>query len=77
MSVLRILIWNLADSQTSLAEIRARLQPTAGVRWISNDALERFGLVAFGEELPDLTPLRELIGKDPEIAEEYDVEEPK
>ena len=74
MSVVRILIWNLADSQTTLAELREHL-PVAddGDYWIANDAAERFGLVSTGDELPDVTHLRALIGKEPEIAEEYDL----
>ena len=41
--------------------------------WIANEPGERFGIVTIGDELPDLEPLRALIGKDPEIAEEFDV----
>jgi hypothetical protein len=74
VSVARILIWNLADSQTTLAELRAHLPPLDdGDYWIANDIQERFGLVSTGDELPDLIGMRELIGKEPEIAEEYDV----
>jgi hypothetical protein len=74
VSVARILIWNLADSQTTLAELRHHLPPLDdGDYWIANDAQERFGVVSTGDELPDLTGMRELIGKEPEIAEEYDV----
>ncbi|HSC73858.1 MAG TPA: hypothetical protein VLB89_06805 [Gaiellaceae bacterium] len=74
MSVARILIWNLADSKTTLAELRDRLpQLDEGDHWIANDAQERFGLVSTSDELPDLSGVRELIGKEPEIAEEYDV----
>jgi hypothetical protein len=74
VSVARILIWNLADSKTTLAELRQHLPPLDdGDYWIANDAQERFGVVSTGDELPDLTGMRELIGKEPEIAEEYDV----
>ncbi len=74
MSVVRILIWNLADSKTTLAELLDRL-PTAaeGDVWIGNDVQERFGLVSTNDELPELAHVRDLIGKDPEIAEEFDV----
>ena len=74
MSVVRILIWNLADSKTTLDELREQLPDTAdGDVWVANDAQERFGLVSTNDDLPDLQNLRELIGKDPEIAEEYDM----
>jgi hypothetical protein len=74
MSVARILLWNLADSKTSLDELRERLpDSTSDVFWIANEPQERFGLVSVGAALPDLESLRALIGKEPEIAEEYDV----
>jgi hypothetical protein len=73
LSLFRILIWNLADSKTTVAELRDRLPMLdEGDYWIANDAQERFGLVSTGDDLPDLEHVRELIGKEPEIAEEYD-----
>jgi hypothetical protein len=74
VSVVRILVWNLADSKTTLDEIRENLPelPPQNL-WIANESQERFGLVSYGHELPDLAPLRTLTGKDPEVAEEYDV----
>jgi hypothetical protein len=74
VSVLRILIWNLADSMTSLAEVLDKLpEPRDGDEWISNEPQERFGLVSSEDELPDLAELNALIGKEPDIAEEFDV----
>jgi hypothetical protein len=73
LSVVRILIWNLADSKTTLEEVREQLPPAGdGDLWIANDAQERLGLVSTADELPDLQPLRDLIGKEPEVAEEFD-----
>lgn len=73
MSLVRILIWNLADSKTTLEEVREQLPPgDEGDVWIANASQERFGLVATSDVLPDLTALRELIGKEPDIAEEFD-----
>lgn len=73
MTVVRILLWNLADSKTSLEEVQAQLPPLAdGDLWLANEPQERFGLVATSGELPDLQRLRELIGKDPEVVEEFD-----
>jgi hypothetical protein len=73
LSVVRILIWNLADSKTTLGEVREHLPPVGdGDVWIANNAQERFGLVSTGETLPDLAALRDLIGKEPEVAEEFD-----
>jgi len=31
-------------------------------------------VISFGEELPDLGHVRELIGEEPSVAEEFDVE---
>ena len=74
MSVARILIWNLADSKTTLAELREQLPPLEeGDYWIANEPAERFGFVSTSDEPPDLTAVRELIGKEPDVAEEYDV----
>jgi hypothetical protein len=74
LSVARILIWNLADSKTTLAELREQLPSLdGGDHWIANEAEERFGLVSTGDELPDLAGVPELIGKEPDVAEEYDV----
>jgi hypothetical protein len=74
VKVVRILVWNLADSKTSLDEIREHLPelPPDNL-WIANEPQERFGLLSYGDVLPDLEPLRALTGKDPEVAEEYDV----
>jgi hypothetical protein len=74
LSVARILLWNLADSKTTLAELREQLPPLGdGDHWIANDVQERFGLVSTSDEPPDLAAVRELIGKGPDVAEEYDV----
>ena len=73
--VVRLLVWNLADSETSLAELRRslpRLEPPD--TWISHEATERFGLISLSGRLPDLQGVRDLIGKEPEIAEEFDPE---
>jgi hypothetical protein len=73
--IARILIWGLHDSMTSIDEVRAHLPELDGDdRWITNEVSERLGLVTFGDELPDLEDLRLLIGKDPDVAEEFDVE---
>jgi hypothetical protein len=72
--VVRILIWNLFESKTTLDELREHLPPLAeGDVWIANEAQDRFGLIAFGERLPDLRKVQDLIGEDPAVAEEFDV----
>jgi hypothetical protein len=88
--IVRLVIWNLADSKTTIEELRRYLRDesvdafseVAGLRfkaWISDEATERWGGVylwesaeAAAQALPSRA--RELIGKDPEIVEEFDVE---
>ena len=88
--IVRLVLWNLADSQTTIGELRRYLRDEAvdafadvpGLRfkaWISDEATERWGAVyvwesaeAAQQELPSRA--RELIGKDPDIGETFDVE---
>jgi hypothetical protein len=88
--ILRLVIWNLADSKTTIDELRRYLREESvdqfeevpGLRfkaWISDPATERWGAVYLWESedaarqaLPSRA--RELIGKDPDIGEEFDVE---
>jgi hypothetical protein len=73
--IARILIWNLYDSKASLDELREQLPLLPeGDRWISNASHERLGLITFGDDVPDLGEIPRLIGKEPEVAEEFDVE---
>jgi hypothetical protein len=88
--IVRLVLWNLADSQTTIEELRRYLRDESvdafedveGLRfkaWISDEVTERWGAVYVWEtqeaarrEFPGRA--RELIGKDPDIAEEFDVE---
>ncbi len=88
--LVRLVLWNLADSKTNIEELRRYLRDESvdkfaevpGLRfkaWISDEVTERWGAVyvwesreAADQELPSRA--RELIGKDPEILEEFDVE---
>jgi len=71
----RLLLWNLADSMTTLDELRAKLPGLPdGDHWISDPAGERFGLISFSEDDEPLARARELIGKDPEVGEEFELE---
>ena len=73
--IARILIWSLGDSMTTLDELRHHLPELPdGDWWISNEPAERLGLISFGEELPDLGEVPRLIGREPDVAEEFDVE---
>jgi hypothetical protein len=88
--ILRLVIWSLTDSKTTIDELRRylrdesvdRFEEVPGLRfkaWISDEATERWGGIylwesaeAAGQVLPSRA--RELIGKDPDIVEEFDVE---
>ena len=88
--IVRFVLWNLADSKTNIEELRRYLRDESvdafdrlpGLLfkvWISDEATERWGAVYVWEsreaaEQPLPTRARELIGKDPEIAEAFDVE---
>ena len=77
----RILLWSLADSQTTLDELRARIDtleplPEPGT-WLLNDVAERFGVVLFSDEVdeelpPAVSEVRTLIGREPDAYEEFD-----
>ena len=72
--VVRILIWSLFDSETGIDELREGLphleRPST---WIWSEASERFGLVAYGDELPEAAGwAADLIGEEPDVYEEFD-----
>ena len=88
--VVRLVLWNLADSLTNIGELRRYLRDESVYRfervpgllfkaWVSDETTERWGAVyvwesyeASEQELPSRA--RELIGKEPEIIEVFDLE---
>jgi hypothetical protein len=88
--VVRFVLWNLADSLTTVAELRNYLRDEAvdafaevpGLLfkgWISDETTERWGAVyvfesAEAAEQPLPSRARELIGKEPDVAEVFDLE---
>jgi hypothetical protein len=88
--VVRFVLWNLADSQTTVEELRNYLRDEAVAAfaqvpgllfkgWISDETGERWGAVyvfesAAAAEQPLPSRARELIGKDPDIVEVFDLE---
>ena len=88
--LIRFVLWSLADSKTTIEELRRYLRDESvdafeevpGLRfkaWISDEATDRWGAIylwesaeAAQQELPSRA--RELIGKDPDIGEDFDVE---
>ena len=88
--VARIVLWSLGDSKTTIEELRRYLRDESvdafaeveGLRfkaWISDPAGERWGAFYLFESLeaseqPLPSQVRELIGKEPDIAETFDLE---
>jgi hypothetical protein len=84
--IVRLVLWSLADSKTTLAELRQHLDAASeeapGLRfraWISDETTERFGAVELWESAEAAEQdvpkrVRELIGKGPEVGEVFDVE---
>jgi hypothetical protein len=88
--IVRLVLWNLTDSQTTIEELRRYLvdesvdefEDVEGLRlklWLSDETTERWGAVYVWESVEAARqPLpgraRELIGKEPDLAEEFDVE---
>ena len=88
--VVRFVLWNLADTAVTVEELREYLRDEAVAAfstvpgllfkaWISDAGSERWGAVyvfasAAAAEQPLPSRARELIGKDPDIAEVFDLE---
>jgi Putative mono-oxygenase ydhR len=88
--LVRLVLWNLADSQTTVEELRrylaeesvAQFERVPGLlfkAWVSDESTERWGAVYVwasreAAEQPLPSRARELIGKEPDIAEVFDLE---
>jgi hypothetical protein len=88
--LLRIVLWNLTDSDSSIEELRrclvdesvGQFERVPGLlfkAWVSDEATERWGAVCVwesAEAAEQLLPFRarEVIGKEPELVEVFDVE---
>lgn len=72
--ILRLLIWNVFEAKTTIDELRESLpELDAPSQWIWNDAAERFGILAFGDDLPEAVGwAQDLVGGEPDVYEEFD-----
>lgn len=74
--VVRIVLWSLGDSRTSVDELRDRLEPLeTPSAWLWNEPAERFGALVVGDDddvADRLALARELIGREPDAFEEFD-----
>ncbi|HEX5450593.1 MAG TPA: hypothetical protein VFW85_11115 [Gaiellaceae bacterium] len=76
--VARFVLWSLADTGVSVAELRPELPQNDNETWFADEHTERLGSFAVfadtdaaSEPLPER--LLELIGKDPDLVELFDV----
>jgi hypothetical protein len=88
--LVRFVLWNLADSQTNVGELRCYLQDEAvdafadvpGLlfkAWVSDEGTERWGAMYVWESYEASTQklpsrARALIGKDPDVIDVFDLE---
>jgi hypothetical protein len=88
--VVRLVLWSLADSPTTIDELRdyladesvAAFEDVPGLlfkAWVSDEPGERWGAVYVWEsreasEQPLPSRARELIGSDPQVVEVFDLE---
>jgi hypothetical protein len=72
--LVRFLIWSVFESKTTLDELRDALPPLESPStWIWNEGAERFGIIAYGDELPEAVGwAQDLIGAEPDVYEEWD-----
>jgi hypothetical protein len=88
--VVRIVLWSLADSKTTIEELRRYLRDESvdafaevdGLRfkaWLSDEPGDRWGAFYLFEsreaaDQPLPGRVRELIGKEPDLVDEFDLE---
>jgi hypothetical protein len=90
--IVRFVLWSLADSLTTIGELRRYLRDESVdefeqvpgllfTAWISDEITERWGAVdvwesaeAADQAVRAFGSARELIGKDPDVAEVFDLE---
>jgi hypothetical protein len=72
--IVRLLIWNVFDSKTTIDELRESLpELVPPTQWIWNEATERFGVIVVGEDLPEsIGWAQDLVGDEPNVYEEFD-----
>ena len=88
--IVRLVLWNLADADRSVADLRGYLREESvpafaevpGLRlklWVSDEHTERWGALYLFEsreaaDQPLPSRVRELVGKDPDLVEDFDLE---
>jgi hypothetical protein len=72
--LVRLLLWNVLESKSSIAELRASMpELSAPSTWIWNEAAERFGAIVVDDDLPEsIGWAQDLIGGEPDVYEEFE-----
>ena len=72
--LVRIILWNVFESKTTIDGLRESLPELAPPsHWIWNEAADRFGVIVFGEDLPEAIGwAQDLVGEEPDVYEEFD-----
>ena len=72
--LVRLLIWNVSESRTTIDELRDALpELTLPSQWIWNEVTDRFGAVLAGDDLPEsIGWAQDLVGAEPDVYEEFD-----
>jgi hypothetical protein len=79
--IVRVLLWRLDDGEGSFAEVQDALDGLDPLEppstWLWNEPLERFGALLVDDEPdsalpPQLDAIRALIGRDPDLYDEFD-----
>ena len=78
MAVARFVLWSLADTGVSVGDVRPELPQDTNETWFVDENTERFGSFTVFQDAdeasePPPAGLRELIGKDPDLVELFDV----
>ena len=78
--VVRLVLWRLDERTPPVEELRYRLDELAPLSppstFLVNDGAEQIGVLVVAEDdeppLPQLEALRDLIGREPDLYEEYE-----
>ena len=78
--IVRLVLWRLDERTPPVEELRNRLdelEPLAAPRtFLVNEGAEQIGVLVVAEEdeppLPQLEALRDLVGREPDLYEEYE-----
>ncbi len=78
--IVRLVLWRLDDRTPPVEELRDRIDELEPLpppsTFLVNDAAEQIGVLVVAEDdepaLPQLAALRDLVGRDPDLYEEYE-----